>query len=356
MSSPKFPTIAKQVADHIREGLAGGRWRKTMPGRNVLAKELGVSRKTVESALKKLEDDGSLIGQGAGRPRRIAVPKDGIGVPAVRVALMVFDSPARGADYMIHLRHLLEDAGHAPFFPNKNLQDLGMDVNQVARYVKKIQADAWIVSAASQEILKWFSAQATPAFALFGRMTALPIAGVKPDKAPPIAAVTRQLLDLGHRRISALCRRQLRIPQPVKPLRAFLNELESAGIATGAFNLPDWKDSMAGFASVLDSLLGPTPPTALILDEAFLYHAAYHHLARRGLRVPEDVSLVCTDGDPTFAWCQPSVAHIHWDPQPVLRRILRWASNVSQGRHDLKQSVTRAEFIPGGTIGPAQGK
>ena len=59
------------MTSYIGEGLAGGRWRKTMPWRNLLAKELGVSRKTVESALNKLEEDGFLISQGAGRPRRI---------------------------------------------------------------------------------------------------------------------------------------------------------------------------------------------------------------------------------------------------------------------------------------------
>ena len=105
---------------------------------------------------------------------------------------------------------------------------------------------------------------------------------------------------------------------------------------------------------MLDSLFGgPTPPTALILDEAFEFHATYHHLSRRGLKIPQDVSLVCTDADPGFAWCEPPVSHIRWDYRPVVRRIVRWANNVSHGKDSRRQTLTKAEFVEGGTIGPA---
>jgi hypothetical protein len=50
--------------------------------------------------------------------------------------------------------------------------------------------------------------------------------------------------------------------------------------------LPDWEESPEGFERCLDSLFGSTPPTALILDEPFLFNAVFHYLAQRGLRVP----------------------------------------------------------------------
>jgi DNA-binding LacI/PurR family transcriptional regulator len=76
-------------------------------------------------------------------------------------------------------------------------------------------------------------------------------------------------------------------------------------------------------------------------------------LMNRGLRVPQDVSLVCTDGSPIFEWGKPTVAH--WDTRPVVRRIVRWAATVSRGEKDLRQTLTKAEFFEGGTIGPATG-
>jgi hypothetical protein len=36
----------------------------------------------------------------------------------------------------------------------------------------------------------------------------------------------------------------------------------------------------------------------------------------------------------------------------LVRRIVRWSANVSQKKPDLRQTLTHAEFITGGTIGP----
>jgi DNA-binding LacI/PurR family transcriptional regulator len=242
----------------------------------------------------------------------------------LRVAILVTDRFSEG--YMIELFHLLVEAGHQPFHATKSLFELGMDVGRVARMVKRTEADAWVVVSGSREILKWFSRQPKPAFALFGRRGQVSIAAVGPDKAPHFAAATRRLIELGHRRISLMCRRHRRLPQPGLPEQAFLNELAAHGIPTGTFNLPDWEESKKGFVTLLDSLFGATPPTALIVEETFLFNAAFHYLAKRGLRVPQDVSLVCTDDNPDFAWCEPSVTHIRWDYRPVVRRVVRWAA------------------------------
>ena len=36
-----------------------------------------------------------------------------------------------------------------------------------------------------------------------------------------------------------------------------------------------------------------------------------------------------------------------------LNRIVRWANNVSQGKEDQRQTLTKIEFVEAGTIGPA---
>lgn len=107
--------------------------------------------------------------------------------------------------------------------------------------------------------------------------------------------------------------------------RAFLEELESPGIRTGPYNLPDWKNDMEDFHRCLDSLFRHTPPTALLIDGMLLFIATQQHLAQLGIIAPRDVSLVCHDPDPAFAWCQPKVAHIEWDSRPSVSRMTRWA-------------------------------
>jgi len=351
---PQFSPIRAQVAEHVRRELAHGRWGGVMPGSHRLARELGVNRKTTEAALAELERAGVLVSQGRGRRRRIVAAPQAEAVRPLRVAILVTDDP--NADYLIEIRHLLEDAGHVPFGATKTLIDLDMDTERVARFVRRTEADAWVVVAGAREILEWFSRQPTPAFALFGRREGLPIAAVGPDKAAAFVAVTRRLIARGHRSISLLCRRQRRWPQPGLPERAFLDELAAQGMKTGTYNLPDWQESKAGFLACLTNLFTVTPPTALILDEAFLFNAALYFVTGRRLRVPHDVSLVCTDDDPHFAWCEPAVAHIRWDYRPVVRRVVRWAANVANGHPDTRQTLTKAEFVEGGTIGPARSR
>ena len=345
-------SASEQVAQQLRRAILRGEFGGTMPGTLPLTAEIGVNHKTVRAALKQLEQEGLLVPQGAGRSRKIVLPGDHA-PPGLRVALLLFDAQARGEDFMIDLRHRLEVAGHLPFYADKSLDDLGRHVGRVNRYVAKTEADAWIIGAGSHDILKWFARQEMPAFALFGAREGVPIAATGPDKAPTLAEMTRHLLTLGHRRISFIVRHEHRQPEPTRPVRAYLDELAAADIKTGAFNLPDWEESREGFESLLDSMFGgPTPPTALILDEAFQFHASHHHLSRRGLKIPGDVSLVCTDSDPGFVWCEPQVSHIRWDSRPVVRRIVRWASNMAKGKDDRRQTLTQAEFVKGGTVGP----
>jgi DNA-binding LacI/PurR family transcriptional regulator/biotin operon repressor len=346
-------TIPEQAAAHLREGITSGRWVGEMPGRDQLAKDLGVSPRSIQKSLKILECEGLLVSQGKGRNNRI---QDLAKIPSVkpmRVAVLLFKQADRNDPLVIELRHQLDDAGHVSILPNIGLQDLGMDVKRVERLVMKTKADAWVVPAASRLILQWFVEHDIKVFAIAGRRFELPIAGTGPGKAAIYAEVVQRLADLGHKRIVLLCGRQLRKPNPSKFSRAFLDGMKEAGLAVGDYNLPDWDTSPEGFQKILNSLFKATPPTALLLDEIHLFHAAYHFLAQRQLRVPQDVSLVCTDGNDGFAWCRPSVAHIAWDHKPVVRRIISWVNNIARGIDDSRQSFTKAKFIDGGTIGPA---
>jgi len=352
MSTIRFLSIAEQVATHLRGELLQGHWSGEMPGKHQLAEELGVNNKTVESALRQLEAEGLLVGQGAGRRRGIVVPDGATKSRALRVAVLAGDTPGKSVAFKVDLLHQLMEAGHVAFFAPGSLVELGMDVARVARLVEQTEADAWVVGAGSHEVLEWFAAQPVPAFALFGRMTGLPLAGTGPDHVPALIAATRRLLGLGHRRIVLLEREGLRAGGPGRVERTMFELMESHGIATGPYNLPAWRDNAKDFRRCLDSLFRITAPTALIIDEAFLFAAAHQHLAQQGILAPAHVSLVCIDADPTFAWCHPSVAHIRWDSRPVVRRIVRWVASVACGKMDIRQSFTKAEFIEGGTIGP----
>jgi DNA-binding LacI/PurR family transcriptional regulator len=353
MSELRILSVSEQIAAHLKSELGRGRWSETMPGRAALARQLEVGITSVEEALRQLEVEGLLGSQGAGRMRRIlASPAKDAG-RRLKIAVLAHERAALNEGYMIEMIHQLREAGHEAFFTRVSLLELGMNVRRVDRLVRETEADAWIVCSGSREVTEWFASQPLPAFSLFGRRRGVPIASVGPDKSPAYAATARRLIELGHQRIVLLVRPDRRLPGPGAPERAFIAELAAHGITPGPFHLPAWEEGLKEFQSLLDRLFRLTPPTALVVDEVMLYLAVQQFLAAKRLRVPEEVSLVLMEEHPAFAWCLPSVAHVRWDRLPVLRRVSGWAKNIARGKKDLRETLTPAEFIDGGTLGPA---
>jgi DNA-binding LacI/PurR family transcriptional regulator len=345
------------VAARLRDGLLEGRWGGGLPGVQRLAVEFDVSAVTARRALRQLETEGVLTDRGLGRSRGISAVAANIAsrrrlrVGILRHDARMTDNNPRASAVAVEIMHSLEAAGHAVLLCNKSQIELRNEVRRMAREMATIPADAWIVEAGSRPLLEWCASQQTPCLALFGRTDGLPLARTGPDKAPAFRAATRRLLELGHRRIVCLVRATRRLPVPGINERVFLEELEAHGVVTGDYNLPDWDETPAGFYGLLDRLFQHSPPTALILDEVSCYIAAAEFLARRGIKVPDQVSLVSTDDDAALSWCYPPIARMSWDPKPVIRRAVRWVDAVRNGKPDRKIINFPAEFIPGGSIG-----
>lgn len=323
-----------------------------MPGGERLAAELVIGRKLVEGALRQLESEGLLVGGGRRCRRRIELPTDGMKARTLRVAILLYEKSDQKLDYIVSLQHKLMEAGHAAIVPSATLTGLGMNVGRIARLVKDTEADAWVVLGGSREVLGWFAGQPVLAFALFGRARRLSLAGTGADKLPALRAIVARLIKLGHRRIVMLTKEERRKPQPGLFEQAFLDELAAQGISPGPYHLPDWETGRKGFHRCLDSLFRHTPPTALLISEAPMFVAAQQHLAGLGIVAPQQVSMICHDPDPAFEWCEPAISHIQWDPGPMVRRIVRWADNVSRGKEDRRMTLIKAKFVEGGTIGP----
>lgn len=349
----KTSSISEQVASHLRDEITRGRWKGVMPGRDRLARDLGISPWSVQRALEILTEEGLLQPQGGGKRRTIAMKRKTIAPRSTHIGILPFDEQSTRMGFMLDMRHQLVEAGHTVSLMPLSLTDLDMDISRLAQENRKHEADAQVVVAGPNKILEWFAQQSTPVFALFGGHEDLPIAAASPDKRPSLAIAVERLISLGHRRIVFLLRRERREP-PTIGLQPFLDIMKSHDIPVGSYNLPDWEENPKGLQECLDSLLAVTPPTALIVDEPEHFLAAQQHLANRGIVAPRDVSLISTDPDRSFSWHQPPIAHISWSLDPIVRRIVRWANNVSRGKDDRRKTYVSATFIEGGTIGPAR--
>jgi len=348
----------EQVAEHLRRGISEGLFGEWMTGEGVLSRDLGLDAKIIGRALRLLEEEGLLENLGPRRRRRIVVEgpvRIGRGGP-LRIAMFGGAAGHRKSHFLGDLPYRLSAAGHQAFYAKHSTVELGTNLRRLERMVNESNADAWIVFAGTRELIEWFANHHKPVISVWGRHHDLRIASAEPDRAAAYAELTRNLVSLGHQRIVLMARHGQRLPSPGPNEQAFLDELARHSIPVGKYNLPDWEETKQGYHVKLQEVLKFTPPTAIIVDDTTLFSATLQFLNHQGLRVPQDISLAYTEYDQGLDWSSPTVSHIRWDRELLIRRVLRWAKRISEGKADIKPYSCPTEFVRGGTIGPARGK
>ncbi|WP_435818138.1 LacI family DNA-binding transcriptional regulator [Micromonospora matsumotoense] len=143
-------------------------------------------------------------------------------------------------------------------------------------------------------------------------------AGVAPQEAPTIGATnwagslraTQYLLGLGHRRIGFIAG-----PPQLMCSRARMDgyraALDAAGLAVDdRLVRPGNFYHESGYTAGMHLLGLPEPPTAIFASSDQMALGVYEAVRKRGLRVPDDVSVVGFDDLPEVRWCSPPLTTI----------------------------------------------
>lgn len=357
MQTLKRLSLIEQTAGHLRQGFEGDRWQGKLPGVGRLALDLGVSKDTVRAALQLLEHEGCIKAQGAGRNRLIVPSKlRPKAQRTLRIAVLLVTplelENAHSQRLILRLVSSIEHLGHECLIIDRVVNAVKHSPARLNTLVQTTAADAWIVYAAGRELLTWFVQKKIPVMALGGRSQDLPVACTRTDISDAMHAAIDHLAQLGHRRIVLISYRLWRFPVRGPGAESFLQRLAHHDLPASDFNLPDWEETPEGLQNLLNSLFQTTPPTALLLVEPSYTVATFAFLAKRGLRVPEDVSIISLMPDSVFLMRRPIIAHFEWPVVSHIRRITRWVQALALGRADHEVKSNAATFIPGGTIGP----
>ncbi len=350
----KFQLLSpsEQVAHHLRGLLQQGRWTKLMPGTVALSKELpGVDRKAIGSALQILVKEGWLKDQGIGKQRKILKQPERRGNKLFRVGFIRLVSDGD---------HRLESALVSKFSSwkgvtltqaPKTIIELERSVYKISQMILSMQLDAWIVPAASREILEWFKDSGIPVYAVFGRHSKLKMDGFSFDATEGIKALASKLIALGHKRVTWIARKEQRQPALGNNEKVFFEQLSEHGIRPNSFTLPEWEETPEGFQDLLDSLFKVTPPTALIIPETYLVQTTFQYFLKKRIQVPDQVSIMCTEDCEEFKWANPSIARISRDFNLASEAVSEWIEMISSGRPaPMQKTFYPVEFIEGGTL------
>jgi LacI family transcriptional regulator len=127
------------------------------------------------------------------------------------------------------------------------------------------------------------------------------IPSVAPDEVQGGQAATQLLLDAGHRRIG-LVNNVDDIPATTGRLEGYLRALREAGVEPDDdLVVTDFSDASGGYRSGLALLDRAPRPTAIFCFNDRMAMGLYQAAAERGLRIPEDLSVVGFDNQELIA-------------------------------------------------------
>ncbi|MCA1454223.1 LacI family DNA-binding transcriptional regulator [Bradyrhizobium sp. BRP22] len=177
---------------------------------------------------------------------------------------------------------------------------------------------------------------------------------VMADHAGGMRAAVDHLLDLGHRRIALITGERGLYPASER-IRGYREAYEARGLApdpsliqAGSF-LPG-----AGFR-ITSAMLGQrNPPTAVISGGIDMLSGVLRAVRGRGLRIPDDVSIIASGHSELAELVTPPIAVIGWD-QGEIGRIAAGMLLDRIRNHDVQEArhvLVPSEFIPRASVGP----
>lgn len=244
----------------------------------------------------------------------------------------------------------------------------GRDEGRAAWNVQNALVDGFVllcVEGAGEHLVRLTRRRGLPFVALsFDGDEGIPAISV--DNRGGARAAAGHLLALGHRRFGVLGLGTSGTPRGLGTLDQALEELPgstrdrllgyrdalgAAGPEAGAMPFVHAADDEAALAHGLSALFtAAVPPTALLAMSDKVAMAAMDWLARRGLRVPADVSVVGFDGVPEGARATPALTTA---AQPLPRIAARAVEAIIDGAMPEGRETLPVTLVERASTGPA---
>jgi len=232
--------------------------------------------------------------------------------------------------------------------------DFSKSPEDLYRFINGGRADGLLFFAprADDPLLPWLRKSNLPVVIIGAQDPEGVLPSVQDDVVSGLKSVADNLVALGHRRVAIVVERGpdfLDSDLRASILREFLKERGVNVPNDQVFNREGPADA------VLNEILGQThPPTAVFCWRDCLAYALLEACERKGVRVPEQLSVVGYDG---LHW-PAATRHIASSVQIDLKVLAEQAvalldSYISATVEETKQVLIPVSFHPGTTIGPA---
>ncbi len=364
LAQPRRVLLADQVAQAVENEIAAQRWREWLPSERSLQRILNVSRQTVRAALARLEARGRVKVDPyrgyriiAPRPRaasKAAAPAASLRELGLICPEPVYRMPPRFLQVLDIFRGLCAEAG-------LNLELLeGQRFTRtdpgrlMPRLVRTHPKACWILVLANHRLQEWFARSGEPAVVYGNVYAGLSLSGTGINYHACIRHAAALLLAKGHRRIALVAYDTQRAGEQ-DSVRGFREAFASHRGDTAVPVLIERPDSDPdALCRQLDGVLrAPQRPTAFVVSHSHHYATVATHLASRGLRVPDDVSLICRSEDPFLQFMRPRPAFYRANMEVAAKLLFDRVRQAIEGTAKPgDQRLLVPELIAGESVAP----
>ena len=345
---PRRHLLSAQTAEALRKAIAGHHWPEHLPSERRLCKLLQVSRPTIRTALRQLAREGVIEIQQGRRIRLLARPKLAP-APQSRLVVLVSHEPLTHMTLTAYqgfseMRTQLAEHG----FTTEVLVCPGRTApaqrRKLESFVRQNRIFCCVLLSVSRDFQAWIADHAIPALVVGSCHAGITLPSLDVDYRAVCRHAAGVFRAKGHRRLAFLV-----------PDSGVAGDLVSEeGFREGAAARPGLADVEAvivrhdgtapHLATRIEALFAsPRPPTALLVAKPVHTLSVLVQLLRRGLSVPDHVSLIARDHDHLY---EHELAHYAFGGDTFAHRLSRlMLQMVGQGRLPAAPSLIFPRFV-----------
>ncbi len=345
---PRYRHIADSLREEIRAGALAPGMR--VPSYRALMETHSVTMATVRQAISSLQVEGiiqSVPGVGcivSDAPAKwisIGVPVLGYGATGYlfdELSLVHEELAAERCDLVLRFVPVVDEASLA----------------NLALWAQR-RDGVMITGRISVRVIQTLAATGVPAVVLGEPLDGecpADVSFISADVPGKVQTALTRLIGMGHRRIGLVSGSATRYYEMVS--RCFQEAARTLGLAEGIAGLPELllpRDRECRAEAVRRWYLGLVErPTALLVEGSTVASAIIEHFARRGLRVPEDLSVAAISGGERPPRIIEGLARVEGRIHVMLQRGARvLAGNAGAARRTVVREQLPAQWIPGTT-------